>query len=141
MSFKSSNTLGKHFFTIVKNPTPTLLNSNVVYKINCSNCSQVYIGQTGRYLKSRIQEHIRSVRLPISNPKTALAEHCVNTGHTFKFEDVQILNREPYLSNRLIFEMLQIAVHDSVNSRSDIQQLSRFYYSLLKMNQRTRSGR
>ncbi|XP_044761579.1 uncharacterized protein LOC123318874 isoform X2 [Coccinella septempunctata] len=143
LSFKSSNTLGRHFFSIIKNPTPTFLNSNVVYKIDCLNCSQVYIGQTGRYLKSRIQEHIRSVRLPISNPKTALAEHCVNAGHIFNFEDVRILNRESYLSNRLIYEMLQISVHDSVNSRSDIQQLSRFYYSLLKMkmNQLTRGGR
>ena len=36
----------------------SLLNkSNVVYKLNCEDCEEFYIGQTTRRLKKRIQEH------------------------------------------------------------------------------------
>ena len=36
----------------------SLLNkSNVVYKLDCEDCEEFYIGQTTRRLKKRIQEH------------------------------------------------------------------------------------
>ena len=36
----------------------SLLNkSNVVYKLDCEDCEEFYIGQTNRRLKKRIQEH------------------------------------------------------------------------------------
>ena len=34
--------------------------SNVVYKFTCASCSACYIGETGRRLHQRIDEHLRS---------------------------------------------------------------------------------
>ena len=42
----------------VKDPTLPGKKANVVYKIPCSACPAVYIGQTGRLLETRIAEHI-----------------------------------------------------------------------------------
>jgi len=33
---------------------------NVIYKINCNFCDNIYIGQTSRTIKSRIKEHLTS---------------------------------------------------------------------------------
>jgi hypothetical protein len=33
-----------------------------IYKLTCAECKQVYIGQTGRTLKVRYKEHIRSIK-------------------------------------------------------------------------------
>lgn len=42
---------------------------NVIYQINCNLCSQTYIGETSRTVKSRIREHTRksSTNSPVSN--------------------------------------------------------------------------
>ena len=44
-------------FTGVKDPTPFLNKSNVVYKISCPGCGSSYIGKTDRTLFERISEH------------------------------------------------------------------------------------
>ena len=61
--FKPANTI-KQLLCRPKDPTPDLCKSGVVYKIPCANCpaSYMYIGQTGRRLHQRIQEHKRAVR-------------------------------------------------------------------------------
>ena len=47
-------------FTIYDHFTCT--SENLVYCISCCRCSHIYIGETGRSLRSRIGEHLRSVR-------------------------------------------------------------------------------
>ena len=47
VTYASENTIGKHFFTKLKEKTPKDLESNVVYEIPCSECNGVYIGTTG----------------------------------------------------------------------------------------------
>jgi len=41
----------------IKDPIPKLLQSNIVYKINCSNCEASYIGKTIRQATRRLNEH------------------------------------------------------------------------------------
>ena len=41
--------------------------SGVVYQIPCKNCNQVYIGETGRTLATRLQEHKDDVRKNAKN--------------------------------------------------------------------------
>ena len=38
------------------------ISSNVIYLIQCTKCSQQYIGQTGRQFKQRIMEHVNYVK-------------------------------------------------------------------------------
>ena len=54
MTYRGINKLN---IKIQKNVLPQSSQSNVVYKIDCKNCDASYIGQTSRYLKTRISEH------------------------------------------------------------------------------------
>jgi hypothetical protein len=51
-----------------------------VYKLNCTECEQYYIGQTGRNFKTRYKEHIRHIK--IKRDSTGCAEHILNAGHS-----------------------------------------------------------
>ena len=45
----------------------TYTTSNLIYVISCRKCSKLYIGETGRRLDDRFQEHIRSVGANIAS--------------------------------------------------------------------------
>ena len=66
-------------FFPTKDKVPTQLQSNVVYRITCSDCSASYIGKTTRQLERRIHEHSKNItnnNKPNSYPSTA-----TNTRH------------------------------------------------------------
>ncbi|CAF4001448.1 unnamed protein product, partial [Rotaria sp. Silwood1] len=52
---RPSSSISKYFPT--KDPVPKLLRSNIVYKLDCSNCESTYIGKTIRQTYRRLQEH------------------------------------------------------------------------------------
>ncbi|XP_015124785.1 uncharacterized protein LOC107046643 [Diachasma alloeum] len=84
-------------YSKLKDPIPLLSRSEVVYKIpyECNNC---YIGQTRQRLSARIRQHRYDCtpRVFLKKEKTALATHCFDKGHRFKFEDVSILDTESH---------------------------------------------
>ena len=41
--------------------------TGVVYKINCQNCDQSYIGETKKMLQDRVTEHERNIRTKYQN--------------------------------------------------------------------------
>ncbi|XP_044745080.1 uncharacterized protein LOC123306943 [Coccinella septempunctata] len=47
----------RSIFTNLKDPTPTLQQNGVVYKISCKDCEGVYVGQTSTTLKQRLSGH------------------------------------------------------------------------------------
>ena len=49
--------------------------NNIVYEIDCSNCKAIYYGGSKRSLKSRLDEHKRSVR-NCDCDKNVIAKHC-----------------------------------------------------------------
>ena len=53
---------------------------DVVYSIECLECGDLYIGETGRFLHKRIHEHILSMRTPflVSHINCPLAKHVTN---------------------------------------------------------------
>ncbi len=73
----------------VKDPVPTLQRRKFIYQIPCSGCDKTYTGQTGHLLGTRLKEHRGSVRWHDTN--SCLALHCMNTGHTFNWQDTRIL--------------------------------------------------
>ena len=87
----------------VKDPTPTLHTSNVVYSIPCKTCSSVYIGQTGRLLKTRVDEHKTAVKYARTE-ESVVAEHVWVHNHQVDFQSVSILARESNLHRRLALE-------------------------------------
>ena len=62
-------------------------NSHVVYKVNCNNCDNLYVGMTCRRLIQRMKEHSET-------SASALYRHCVECGHTVDYENPQILARD-----------------------------------------------
>ena len=44
----------------VKDVVPQSLRSSVIYKFNCAECNSVYVGETSRYLSTRVREHLYS---------------------------------------------------------------------------------
>ena len=78
--------------------------SGVVYKINCGNCDAKYVGETGRQVKDRMVEHERDLKN--KKPASKVYEHVKNTGHSFKFEDVAVLDNCSHKKTRLHLESI-----------------------------------
>ena len=80
---KSSNTI-KNVLVKPKDKVKEIDKCNVVYKVDCTECNVVYIGETGRNLSTRMVEHERDVRIGKENSQ--VYHHSRSTGHSFKFE-------------------------------------------------------
>lgn len=132
IALKNQKTV-RSLYTPLKDRTPTLQQSHVVYSIPCSGCELVYIGQTARTLHARIVSH----RSDIRNGKATcqLAIHSNHTNHQPKFEEAKVLDIENNLRKRTFLEMVRIAQTDNaMNSRKDIDGLSSIYTFLLQID-------
>ena len=85
-------------------------NTEVVYAIPCQNCKKLYVGQTGRSLQDRTNEHQRAVRL--GKDGSGLAKHKKETGHDPNFEGVSIVFKEKNTMKRMQLEAATIAAND-----------------------------
>ncbi|BHF70144.1 hypothetical protein SprV_0301319400 [Sparganum proliferum] len=85
-----------------KDPLPRQETSGVVYRIWCSCGQSTYVGETGRLLRTRIAEHVAAVRRNDANAQ--VAAHSTRPGHTFKFDEAEILARG---DNRVSRELLE----------------------------------
>nr|VZI51679.1 unnamed protein product [Spirometra erinaceieuropaei] len=85
-----------------KNPLPRQETSGDVYGIWCSCGQSNYVGETGRLHRTRIAEHVAAVRRNDANSQ--VAAHSARSGHTFKFDEAEILARG---DNRVSRELLE----------------------------------
>nr|VZI24285.1 unnamed protein product [Spirometra erinaceieuropaei] len=85
-----------------KDPPPRLETSAVVYRIWCSCGQSNYVGETGRQLRTRMAEHAAAVRR--NDASSQVAAHSTGSGHTFKFDEAEILARG---DNRVSRELLE----------------------------------
>lgn len=128
------NTKNKFYAKLKKTPFSQL--SEVVYKINCKNCTKCYIGQTIQLLQKRIIQHRYDTENFEHNTETALEVHAHRKGHKFDFSQVTILDYEPAYGRRLISEMIDIRSNNIVNYREDVQHLSLVYDGLIEQRER-----
>jgi hypothetical protein len=71
----------RDIFPTAKDPTP-LTDKSGVYKLQCSSCPTVYIGQTGRKLKDRVAEHEKAF-LNKTPERSNFAAHLIDSDHSF----------------------------------------------------------
>ena len=77
----------------------------IAYEIDCSNCEAVYFGESKRSLKSRSDEHKRSVR-NCDCDKNEIAKHCWEADHNFNWDQKKVIDRESRLIPRKIKETI-----------------------------------
>ena len=129
VSFKPLQSI-RHLVSSPKDRIPDLQRSGVVYKIPCAVCPAAYIGQTGRRLCQRLDEHKRAVKGADFN-SSALAEHAWTEGHPVDWQNVSILSCCPDSHHRLVKEAILIRTSTSILNR-DIGMLPPEYENLLQ---------
>nr|VZI22686.1 unnamed protein product [Spirometra erinaceieuropaei] len=109
-----------------KNPLPRQETSGVVYRIWCSCGQSNYVGETGRQLRTRMTEHAAAVR--INDASSQVAAYSTTSGHTFKFDEAEILARDV---NRVSRELLEswFTGPQSINKCKDLP----IQYSVLRL--------
>ena len=106
---------------------------NVVYKIRCKICNQIYIGETCRRAHDRLGEHLRYAKYPLTpsnvNQSFALHYNSLHNGLEPNLE-FDILRIESNTVRRKITEaMLIIKLKPSINKREELDTIKRFLIS------------
>ena len=121
--------------------------AGVVYQIPCKDCTQVYVGETGRRYSEREEEHIRDgkvveninftrSRSKVSTKeyhKSALTDHIAQRNHTIDWSGVTLPFKEPNKDIRGVKEAIAIRRADAAMNRdTGRHDLPRGYNDLLK---------
>ena len=79
--------------TVPSSEIPTFDGSqtNVVYKIPCTNCSWCYIAETGRAFNTRKKEHLRNTKTAAKGSR--IANHAWSNNHAIDFENASIIDK------------------------------------------------
>ena len=109
---------------IIKNRTQKpKQEDSIVYKIPCGECSQSYIGETRRGLKTRISEHKRDVQH--HRTSNALVIHIDKESHLPDWSNAVVLNKGLTRKRRKTRESAYICTENCINTRSGNQTLSK----------------
>ena len=101
----------------------------VVYDIPCSNCEANYIGQSGRRLQTRIDEH--SAAVGKGSTSSAVAIHTLQTGHLINWGEVKIRDSDSDDNRRLVREAIQIRKRGPSMNRNKGYTLPHIYDQLI----------
>ena len=77
------NSVTYKLYNIKVQRQPVLLNHKkrgLVYQISCRDCNAVYVGETGRSVRTRKREHADAVRT-FNTKKSALSQHVMDFDH------------------------------------------------------------
>ena len=65
----------------------------LMYQISCRDCNAVYVGETGRSVRTRKRKQVDAVKTFNTN-KSALSQHVMDFDHRITWDDVKILKSE-----------------------------------------------
>jgi hypothetical protein len=109
VAFKKQHTLKQTFLPIQKGLDESKKNKQIIYKVPCTNCDLVYIGETARDRTTRMKEHKAAIEKNIAD--SDLAKHMNNAKHTADFTKMEILGNESDWRRRVIKESLFTQQH------------------------------
>jgi len=122
-----------NFIKTGKDNIERMKHSGVVYKISCNNCDATYVGQTKRQLNTRVKEHKLDIK-KTTGPPSVISQHRLTNNHDFKWDDIDILDKERKYHNRLVSEMIYIKKQkNSINKQNDTEQFPDIYLPLIEI--------
>ena len=101
-----------------KRPTTSSDQTCVTYKVQCTNCWKLYVGQTGRKLSTRMHEHQLAVKKHES--LSLISSHADAQLHSFNFPDV--LDRAMMKGGREFLEAWHLT-SDSINRHIELDNI------------------
>ena len=110
-TFKGLNTV-KTLLMAPKDKDHKLQKCGIIYKFTCPhiNCPEQYIGDSGRTLADRVEEHLRT--------PSPIQQHSNTTGHPVSPDCLTIIHREPQGKTRKSKEAIFISVNDPLLNRN-----------------------
>ena len=111
-----------------KDKTPDLKKCGVIYQLQCPQCPEQYVGETGRTLETRLKEHFK-----LASPRTAVGEH----EHPISQDNVKVISREDHTLRRKIRESVEIRTRRPAINRDQGYELPRIYDQLLSCDRRS----
>ena len=79
----------------------------LVYSISCRDCNAVYVGETGRSVRTRKREHADAVKT-FNTKISALSQHVMDFDHRIDWDSVKILKSESHAYRRRVEESFLI---------------------------------
>ena len=73
----------------------------LVYQISCRDCNAVYVGETGRSVRTRKREHADAVKT-FNIKRSALSPHVMNFDHRIDWDNVKIPKSESHTYRRRV---------------------------------------
>ena len=122
--FKPGNKLKNHLTRTALNPTQcnrrsektcydcglSCMVKNVVYQLTCTLCSETYVGETGRFKRSRCWEHFKSAR--DGKRDTAMGRHYLQHHRDTPFPerpfDFEVLRKCKDFTDRMLWQSYHI---------------------------------
>lgn len=133
LAVKPKNKIKNEIFTKLKDPIPPGQQKNVVYSVPCgTNDGKMYIGQTGRKLDTRINEHKNDVKR--KDNRTGLTQHTLCDGHIFNFDETRIVERIADQESRITAETFHIKLageNNTVNLQRECGMFNTNYNALV----------
>ena len=120
---------------LVRNITTSLekqKQSGVVYRVTCGDCGSQYVGETGRSLETRMDEHRQDAEGEVEKI-SGLSEHLRQTMHKANFDDVEILNKESNFIKRKFKEAIAIKKNNAplLNKKDEIKAISNVWENII----------
>ena len=160
---KATRILRRHDIATVMSPHATLRNllvhpkdkrdplstTGCIYEVPCANCNESYVGETGRRLETRLNEHKKETekvekskrnftrqsrkQSESEQSKSAIADHAVQHNHVINWQDAKILEKECVADVRHIKEAIWIRrrAPNTMNRDEGAHYLSHVYDPLL----------
>ena len=131
IAFKFKNTIKKR---VTHNSNKNTAVDRGVYVIPCLDCNEKYVGETGRGLDTRMDEHKRACSVGMEN--SAVANHSLDLDHRIDFKNSKIVYKEADVGKRRVVEGALIHCiktfknNKSFNEEDDV--LSHFIFDFVK---------
>ena len=135
--FKSDSTL-RNQLVHPKDPVLPDRRDGVVYKIPCSTCDKVYIGETGRPVGERMREHRRDVQYRRTD-SSAVAEHAWNAEHHPGWDKISCVAQDKHWYTRRVKEAIQIRLHNNNINRDNGIDIPNVWLSVIQRHATHRS--